>query len=210
MSDTNFQLISDHRSCSLSTEQVLCANSLRCSSINVFQINLNWVCRIRLRISFESSDGPRSIDHLSVLLEICNENALNHSLVKKGGERVSRIDKARARSPCARPVDSVLCCCWVPECDLVDLRWLMRHDGWLQTHVLQQVKGAWLDAICATSFRWLRSVVDVLDLITPSCQAGGQKKSHWSCADNDNVVLLNGRDHVGGLCDAVYVMSAAW
>lgn len=170
--DPYLQLLTDKRSRSFSTKQVLGSHGFSRSAINVLQFDLDGVVGIRLLINVEALDGPRSLYLRSVLLEVGNEDALYETLVQESSKRVSRINEAGTASPCACPGDAFAILRRVPEGHFEDPCRLVCHDGGLESHVPEQVQRTRLDAIGATCWRWLCPIVDVFNLVAPSCQAG--------------------------------------
>ena len=159
------QLFSDKTPCTLSAEEVLCANSLLNRSIYMGQLNLNGI-RLVLAIVLESLDRPRPLDLGTVLLDILDKGSLDQSLVEQSGKGIPGIDELGATSPCAGPDDTLLG--WIPESNLVHLGRLVLHNLSLEAHVSQKIQGTRLDTVCSTSRGRLCSVVDVLDLVAPS------------------------------------------
>lgn len=110
--------------------------------------------------------------------------------MNKGGERVSRIDEARAAGPVASSLNALSVGARVPERDIVHLGGVVGHNIALQPQVAQDFGGSWLDAIGATSGGRHGAVVDVLHLVAPAGHAKREKDANGACAHDDNVIFL--------------------
>lgn len=183
--DANLELVTDEGAGTLTTEKVLGADGLLGSAVKVSELDLDGVLRVGLLIRGEAGDGPGALDLGAVLLEVGNEDALDHALVEQGGEGVTGINEFGARGPGAGTDDALALGRRVPESDLVDTSGLVGHDAGLETHVAEEIERARLNAIGTARLGGLRPVVDVLDLVTPSGQASGQHQADGASANDD-------------------------
>lgn len=88
--------------------------------------------------------------------------------MEKSRKGVASIDELGTRSPSASSYNAITC--RVPKSNLVHTRGLKAKELALEAHDLEHFEGAWLNAIRATRSRRLRAVVDVFDLVAPSCK----------------------------------------
>lgn len=183
--DADLELVSHEGFPALSAEEVLCPDRFPRRTVDMFQLDLDGVLRVGRLIDTEALDGPGSLYLGTVFLHVGDENALDETLVQEGGEGVPGIDEAGAACPRAGPGDALAVPWGVPEGDLVDSCRLVGHDVGFETHVPEQIQRPGLDAICATRRGGLGSVVNMFDLVPPSCQAGREHEPYRPSAYDD-------------------------
>jgi hypothetical protein len=172
MLNPNLELVADEGSSALPTKQVLGFDRLFEGAVDVFQLNTYGIIRVLLLIGSEPLDGPGPLNLDAVFLEVANEDTLNMALVKESGKGVPGINETRAAGPGAGSDDALAVLGGIPEGDFVDTGRLVSHDGRFEPHIPEQIERARLDAVGPASGRRLGPVVNVLDLVTPSRQAG--------------------------------------
>lgn len=183
--DANLELVTDEGAGALAAEEVLGLDALLEGAVDVLELDADGVLGVGLLVRGEAGDGPGALDGGVVLLEVGDESTLDQTLVEEGGEGVSGVDEVGARGPGAGTGNALAAGGRVPESNLVDTSGLVGHDGRLEAHVAEEIEGTGLDAIGTASGGRLRSVVDVLDLVTPSRQAGREHQADGTGTNND-------------------------
>lgn len=182
--DSYLQLIPDKGPCAFTTKQILGPHTLTHRAVHVLELDLHGVLRISLLVDAEPLDCPRPLHMRVVLLQVGNEDALNEALVQKGGEGISRIDETGTARPSPCPSDTLSIPRRIPKRHFVYPCWLLRHNRRLQPHIPEQVQRTGLYTIGTTCWCWFCSVVDVLDLIAPPCQACREHEPYRPGPDN--------------------------
>lgn len=182
--DSYLQLIPDKGPCTFTTKQILGPHTLTHRAVHMLELDLHGILRVGLFVDAEPLDCPRPLHMRVVLLQVCDEDALNETLVQKGGEGVSRIDETGAARPSPCPSDTLSIPRGVPKCYFVHPCWLLRHYRGLEPHIPEQVQRTRLDTIGTTCWCWFCSIVDVLDLIAPPCQACREHEPYRPGPDN--------------------------
>lgn len=189
--DAHAQLFSDKRSRTLAGEEILGAHRLSLVAIHVCNVHLDGI-RLILAIVLEARNPPRPLYPRVMLLDVGDEDSLNQSLVQERREWVSCIDELGARGPGGRSPDTLALAHGVPKGDFVDFCGLMVHDGALEAHVAQEVQGTRLNAVGTSSQGRLRSHIDVLDLVAPSCQTCREQQTDRAGTHDHDIVVLDG------------------
>jgi hypothetical protein len=171
--DLDIELFTDEAASTLTTEQVFGADGLNDVGINALQLHLDGVIGVGA-IVLESVNSPGTLDLATGLLDLVNEDALDLTLVDKGGERIAGVDETRAAGPAASAADASAISLGVPKGNIVHLGGLICHDGALEAKVSQNLSRTRLNSVGAASGGRYRTVVDVLDLVAPAGHTEGQ------------------------------------
>lgn len=166
MSDLNTQLLTDEASRTFSAIKVFCTDGFRHIAVDILQFDFNGIVWIGM-IGCKSRDGPRSLQDCSVLLDILDKHSFNQTLMEERCEWITGIEKIRTTCPGARSYNLSLGS-RIPERDFVYSRGVVSENLGFQSQVLENLDGSGLNTICSSGGGWYRSVIDMLDLVTPS------------------------------------------
>lgn len=189
VADLDLKLIPNQAPGTLAAEEVLGADVLNHVRVQALEIHLNGIGWV-LAVVIETSDRPGSVDSRPGLFDLVQENPLNLTLVDKGGERISGVDKSRARGPAPTSVNTFAIGERIPESNIVHLRGLVRHDLTLEAQIPEDLGGTRLDTVGTASRGGNRAVIDMLHLVAPSRHTEGQQDANRTCAHDHNIVFL--------------------